>query len=483
MTHRRAAVRSGITLTEILIAILILGVGMTSLATLFPLGLLRIQQATRDSRSTLLAESAAAEVNTRSLLDARTLLHPSVPWYSFWTTWNTTAAYRTSDLNGGLADTPFTLDLTFSGGAINTTAATRGVQARIHAPGLPVAYDPSFWSLEHYTSVLEGNERNPGMQLDDLRFGSGIGFIRNAEQYSNQEPSAHGLQRVTNATPYFPANFWPLTYSMPTSYYPNGTTPAPPYSPALAEIVGDVFASPDDPVLQSDDAGVDNGSPLVPADFGGFNFQKTWDFTWMVTARQVSAGDSAVYEADIVLFNKRANGVASVLAPVTGTTRFVPNDEVVVEAVWGYTGSSNSIDAFGYSTGDDHVVLLRWPIAMPDPTIRLGGFIADVTYERIQARSDLGPGDGVQTDRYDPEDGARYGGQRCYWYRVVQVSEPSPDPVYQGYRRRTVRVETPVQAKTRLYVNGSGYVCPQVPEAALINKDVVNVYSTLLYTR
>ena len=85
------------------------------------------------------------------------------------------------------------------------------------------------------------------MQLDDLRFGSGLGFIRNAEQYGNQEPSAHGLQRITNSTPYFPSNFWPLTYSMPTSYYPSGTTPAPPYSPALAEVVGDVFASPDDP--------------------------------------------------------------------------------------------------------------------------------------------------------------------------------------------------------------------------------------------
>jgi Tfp pilus assembly protein PilV len=39
--------RSGITLTEILISILIMGVGLISLATLFPIGLLRLRDASR----------------------------------------------------------------------------------------------------------------------------------------------------------------------------------------------------------------------------------------------------------------------------------------------------------------------------------------------------------------------------------------------------------------------------------------------------
>ena len=60
--------RSGITLTEILIAILIMGVGLISLATLFPLGLLRLREATRNSRSGLTFESAADDMDARAVL-------------------------------------------------------------------------------------------------------------------------------------------------------------------------------------------------------------------------------------------------------------------------------------------------------------------------------------------------------------------------------------------------------------------------------
>ena len=53
---------AGITLTEILISILILGVGLVSLATLFPIGLLRLREAQRQTRSAYLVESATADV-------------------------------------------------------------------------------------------------------------------------------------------------------------------------------------------------------------------------------------------------------------------------------------------------------------------------------------------------------------------------------------------------------------------------------------
>ena len=67
-TLARARGRAGITLTEILIAILILAVGIASLATLFPLGLLRLREAARSTRSAYLIESAAADVAARGLL-------------------------------------------------------------------------------------------------------------------------------------------------------------------------------------------------------------------------------------------------------------------------------------------------------------------------------------------------------------------------------------------------------------------------------
>ena len=53
--------RSGITLTEILISIMILGVGLVSLATLFPIGLLRLRDATRYTRSATLLQTAASD--------------------------------------------------------------------------------------------------------------------------------------------------------------------------------------------------------------------------------------------------------------------------------------------------------------------------------------------------------------------------------------------------------------------------------------
>ncbi len=66
-----SSARRGITLTEILIAIMILGVGLASLATLFPIGLLRLRDATRYTRTKYLVDSAAADGTARSLLAAQ----------------------------------------------------------------------------------------------------------------------------------------------------------------------------------------------------------------------------------------------------------------------------------------------------------------------------------------------------------------------------------------------------------------------------
>ena len=66
--------RRGITLTEILIAILIMGVGIISLATLFPIGLLRLRDATRYSRTAFLTESAASDIAARGLLTTQSFI-------------------------------------------------------------------------------------------------------------------------------------------------------------------------------------------------------------------------------------------------------------------------------------------------------------------------------------------------------------------------------------------------------------------------
>ncbi len=81
-SYRRCLPRSraGITLTEILISIMIMGIGMISLATLFPLGILRLRAAARNVRSALLTETAASDLAARNLL-----VKSSFPatWYTY----------------------------------------------------------------------------------------------------------------------------------------------------------------------------------------------------------------------------------------------------------------------------------------------------------------------------------------------------------------------------------------------------------------
>ncbi len=83
MIVRSAQSRSGITLTEILISILIMGVGIVSLATLFPLGLIRLRKANEQSRSGYLIESAIADLGTRDLLTPLSIVfNPKIaPYY------------------------------------------------------------------------------------------------------------------------------------------------------------------------------------------------------------------------------------------------------------------------------------------------------------------------------------------------------------------------------------------------------------------
>ena len=63
--------------------------------------------------------------------------------------------------------------------------------------------------------------------------------------------------------------------------------------------------------------------------------------------------------------------------------------ETVVEAIFGYSNTVIPPAAAGgggpgYGSAADRTVLLRWPDQMPDPVVRVGDWIADVTYERQQ---------------------------------------------------------------------------------------------------
>lgn len=448
MIRRTARGRSGITLTEILISIMILGIGVVSLATLFPLGLIRMRNAQRLTRGAFLVESAQADLGIRNLLSQNSFLgNQNVAQWFFSAT--------SGQYNPFVQDTP-------SYGA-DWFGPPAGV-SRTAGPGLPIAYDP-LWR------TVTGVYLSPTLASPpEMRFGQGVGFggaaglIRNDPNAGSgpATASAHGLQRITNFDPSFPAS---TIYS--------------------------AFISPEDMVLQDPKgqyqdpngaAGVRLASPstVVPADVQT-NYGPTfeWRYSWFFTGQQSDYSNATVFDGEIVLCENRPFAYDTTPSPLGAGSVYQATGETTVEAVWGYTGSIDpnapSLGAgAGYgSPSARRTALLRWPASLPDPDVRVGGWIADVTYER-DARV-LGAGRFPYL--YQP--------QRCYWYQVGKKSEVSASPAFGGdtttYRQMTVFVTTPLRALTPISFGATPQ--PFHVEAALIMPSVVNVYPRTVYTR
>ncbi len=410
MTVRHARSRAGITLTEILISILIMGIGILSLATLFPLGLLRLQDANRSTRSVILTESAIGDVWGRNLL-----YKPS-----FFMSW-----FGSFD--------PFVWD------PLSRNAPNPATDLRVTiGTGLPVCYDPLWWG-----TIMSNSGASITPVNTVVRFGSGVGFVRSDPGGTN--PAAYGLQRITN----FPATF-PAT----SSYYP----------------IDDLAASPDDIIWQEEglpNVNAGTGSPVVPALVSGSSIlgpapMADLRYTWLLTCRQHDATDGKIFQGDVVVCHNRPFATENVTGPISGGTVVRAAGETTVEAVFAYGPPG----AGGYAPNDT-TILLRWPAGMPDPKIRVGGWIADVTYEQIPANA--------LSKFY----GTPYPGQRCHWYRVAKKSEVGVDLWNNGYRRMVITTAQPVRSRTQL--GGSGQ--PVYVNTALIMPSVVNVYSRVFMVR
>jgi type II secretory pathway pseudopilin PulG len=413
--------RAGITLTEILISILIMGVGMLSLFTLFPLGLQRLRDAARSSRSAMLIETATSEIGSRDLL------------------------YKPSFSISGYPFDPFTEDPASAGeaGAIVTgldrVTYNPGYTGLRGGTGLTVCYDPLWWY-----QVFVANGAQPNLNSGtEFRFGSGVGLIRS----EGSAPSAHGLQRLTNFPLYTDPTFGPQT------------------DPAA------LFASPDDLVMQTDGTpspAQGRGSPLVP-DLSTGGRMNDYSYTWIFTGKQTDVSNGTIFDGDIVVFHNRPFAIEQRNGVNTAA------GETVVEAIWGYSATldPNLIGNYGRN---NRTVLLRWPVNQPDPDVRAGGWIADITYERFNA---------TELNRfYPPNSFGTFPAQRCFWYRIVKKTDPSgdTDPTLTSgqYRSMVVTLGSDVRAKTELLPTGRSAAHVN---AALVCPYVVNVVSRVFYTR
>jgi type II secretory pathway pseudopilin PulG len=496
-------VRSGITLTEILISILIMAVGMVSLASLFPVGMDRIRKGQRNARSALLMGSVQSDIGTRNLFSPESFL--ATPFYGFATPYAYDPWVQDWPLPGG-AVYPMggaNVGLLVPNGVYRGWGLTGKEPSAIVAgtaeplipgTGLPVCYDPLWWA------AINGNDATAtpasaraATGSDPTRFGRGptLRGTPNTPDGDNGTPSAFGLQRITNA-------FWldPSTSRIWLDRYVGTVVPNIPST----------FASQDDPVLMEEGERAGQGSPVLPALDTSGNMVYDWSFSWLFTGRRADVSNKQVYEGDVVVFHNRPFA----LDPDTSGNTTAAGERVV-EAVFGYGGSVRigvndavtglpTVLATGTATpptvgyaANSRSVLLRWPIGEPDPEVKVGSWIADVTYEQYHARqarfntlitTQITPLGFTPTEFYPA--------QRCHWYRVVRKTDAEPETATMGpplssglYRRMVLTVETPVQSKTLLWGTAPSRVQgdPVFVNAALVSPYVINVFPKVFYSR
>jgi hypothetical protein len=418
MTRRPAGARRGITLTEILISILIMGIGLISLATLFPLGMVRLRAANQQHRSGLLAESATADLSTRGLLLA--------PYFL-------ASGYYSTASNGFY--NPLISD---PSNPANPSAG--GLSAGVNSTGVPFCYDPLWW-------YETGNTPNAALgTVGEVRFGQAVfvypsanAFIRSTTADASN-PAGHGLQRITN---YGQTAGWPL------------------FNPELT------FASPDDQVMQNSDAspqllsasagtGQSTLSGVVPQWFPAVGaavpagFRNDLRYTWLFTGYQVDSTNLTNFVGSVVVMDSRPFSLDSVASPTNpAVSSPTAAGEIVMEGVFGYSG--HVVNGFGVAA--DRIVLLRWPAAMPDPEIKVGSWICDVSYQRNTGLANSGI-------------------QRCNWYQVAKKGEVQADTDVAGYRHIVVTTTTPMVDRTALLAGG----VPQFVNVALFMPSVINVF-------
>jgi hypothetical protein len=113
---------------------------------------------------------------------------------------------------------------------------------------------------------------------------------------------------------------------------------------------------------------------------------------------------------------------------------------------------------------------------MPDPDVRTGSWIADVTYERLA----------INTSRFASVPFAPP--QRCYWYQVAKRSASEPGQAFTGdptsYRQMVITLTSEVRAKTPLtYNNGNSTWEPFHVTTALVMPSVINVFPRTFFVR
>jgi hypothetical protein len=245
--------RRGISLMEILIGIMVLGIGVISLATLFPLGLLQMKRAVNNTRGTIVAQSAWHEARIRNLV-APPFGPPAIVFTRYPDPWPP-APYNDMDP----ANLPY--------------APTSG-------PGVPIIIDP-LWSL-----LSESTGYFDALGVVDLINNSTGAAVPDGNPDFD---GAEGLLRVRGGS-------------------------IPPALPMPLSLASAVFTSPDDLAYGDGDQRIiplqravrtappflspTNGVPFDGVPFAFRTLERERRYTWLMIARKANARQGIAPGAD-----------------------------------------------------------------------------------------------------------------------------------------------------------------------------------------
>ena len=411
--------RAGITLTEILFAIMVMGVGLLSVLSLFPIGLLNVARAVRLSRAGAYADGVLDDLQNRRLLAKERYRFGPAPGTFF----NPNIRFN----NPFIADHGLLRD-----GIGPEDFSDLGVGFALPGErGLPVVIDPLWIRRRVFPTPLPDQSPflvRPGNRLGvwppAVPFGvvptnwglqrvmptDGINTEALAERLVDASDNVLPLDGVADAYPDW-LNPQTLLFDLPGGFREQ-------YLPlSLAQ---QIFGSRDDIAFQEteesdlttlgDEAEQEKQwlplyGPPLPDTVAGFRPVgeplREQKYSSLVTAYLPDAGDPTRYEASVAVFFKRD---------------FFPTGEQTLLAYYlpqPGPGAGN----LTIPVQPSNQMILMWPANQQAPEVPREGWLLDASYDANASRwagpPPIGPGPGRQ-----------FWPHRAFWYRIVDRGEP-----------------------------------------------------------
>lgn len=392
--------RLGVTLTEVLVAIFVMGVGLLSLLVLFPVGALNMAQAIKDERAAHAAQTADVVARLLNVRDDSYILDwnnsnpavfgnaPRPPAYYLYT-------YPTQPPNPG---DPQLLPIPWL--AYNQSQAT-GITMNINTvSSYPVFIDPIGYSLgSRRLGYVIG--QSPGIPRTSVTFLHEPGL-----------PNVRPLPTPPAMPPNYTEFFQPPAPPQPP--YPVTNPPAYPYP--LSYSLPRWFSNLDELNY------AENGTPQLV----GGNVQRETRYSWAYMCRQTRAD----IKAELIpnpptssLIPDYLNAVAQAASPPYTSTYDVDLTIILYDRrPWLSTVTGTQDFCAGETTYNavftkgQSIATLSWAAGQTPPSIRRGTWILDVTLQPTFANQVVGgvlkPGPLV--------------GINGYFYRVLNATNTSP---------------------------------------------------------